>query len=115
MNMELPNNNSLDFTSNAQVEEGSGKLIVPGVGVMSIDEAKSLVAPGIIPGSNIEFGHDYSVEKLTAFRDAMEEYRGLFSERDVKTYAGFIAEIEKRLLTKQALEELERKTGETLH
>lgn len=45
----------------------------------------------------------------------MEEHKGLFSEKDIKTYAGFIAEIEKRVLTKQALEDLQKKTEETLH
>lgn len=115
MNMEQ--NRSLDFTNSDNVGNNGGveKIIVPGVGTMTVEEAKSLISPGKIPGSNIEFTPEYTAENLRALRDAMEEHKGLFSDRDVKTYAGFIAEIEKRVLTKQALEDLEKNTSENLH
>lgn len=124
----MEQNNSLDFTNNgniiddldkkvipANIVDDLYKIIVPGVGVMTVEEAKSLITPGKIPGSNIEFSDDYSSEKLAEFRDTMKKYEGLFSETDKRTFVGFAEEISKRLLVKKALEDLEKKTEETLH
>lgn len=66
MNMEQ--NKSLDFTSSANFENNPEKIIVPGVGTMTIDEAKSLVSPGKIPGSNIEFTPDYIFGKIKSIK-----------------------------------------------
>ncbi|MCF7843289.1 hypothetical protein K9M47_00140 [Candidatus Gracilibacteria bacterium] len=142
MNMEQPNYDpkSLDFTGNNQgkgeevaPEEFSEvlakeietkvedpqilleKIVVPGVGVMTLQEAESLISPGKIPGSNIEFSDDYSADRLEELRAEMERYRGLFSETDIRTYSGFIQEIDRRLLIRKALDELKRKSEETIH
>ena len=109
-----PSIRGLDFTKEGQQME-KAEIIIPGVGVMSIGEAESLVSPGIIPGSNIEFKEDFTFERLDALRSEMNNYKGLFSQTEKNTYAGFIAELERRLLIKKALENFYINKKTTLH